>query len=67
MTVSTLIGYLEDMNPDSEVRLAIQPRWAFEHSISGVAEVEVDGEYIVYIGEGSQLGYLPEGAAEEIW
>ncbi len=59
------------------MRFAHQPRWAFEYSISDVVEVELDrddnGEYhngrgvpeVVYIAEGTQLGYLP-GAASEV-
>ncbi len=37
MTVEDLIDMLQDQPQDAEVRLAIQPRWAFEHSIAGVA------------------------------
>lgn len=66
-----------------EVRLAIQPRWAFEYAVGCVAvcdpedtddEEDEDSdddegtngeeqEPVVYIGEGSQLGYLPGQAA----
>jgi len=37
MTVKELIEMLEDQPQDAEVQLAIQPRWAFAHSIAGVA------------------------------
>ena len=37
MTVQDLIEQLQSQPQDAEVRLAIQPRWAFEHSIGGVA------------------------------
>jgi hypothetical protein len=40
MKVQELIHLLEDLNPDSDVKLAIQPQWAFQHSISDVIEVE---------------------------
>lgn len=39
MTVDELMEVLADMNPDAEVRLAMQPRWAFEYSIGAVVEV----------------------------
>jgi hypothetical protein len=78
MTVKQLIERLEEMNPQSEVRLAEQPRWAFEYSISDVAETNLEndsnGEHhrgkkatsVVYISEGTQLGYLPSEAKEAI-
>ena len=57
MTVEDLIGELEQFEPGAKVRLAFQPRWPFEHSIDRV--VETDDQEYVYIGEGSQLNYLP--------
>ena len=64
---------------DTEVRLATQPSWPFEYSIGAVAAVnlndddedgvERDGdeeEYVVYIGEGRQLAYLPGIASQEL-
>lgn len=36
MTVRDLIAALEDYDPDAEVRIAIQPRWPLEYSISDV-------------------------------
>jgi hypothetical protein len=82
MTVKQLIRQLEDFNPDSEVRLAIQPSWPFEHSIGNVVSVGLTdedadedeevpdyantGEEIVYIGEGYQVGYLPGQASHEL-
>jgi hypothetical protein len=57
MTVQSLIEILEDMDPEAEVRLAIQPSYPFEHS---VGQVEEDMEKrIVYIAEAGQVGYLP--------
>jgi hypothetical protein len=64
MTVAELIQELEYLNPEAEVRLAEQPRWAFEHGISQIAEAEIEGEPVVYIAEGGQLGYLPSEAHE---
>jgi hypothetical protein len=82
MTVKQLIRQLEDFNPDSEVRLAIQPSWPFEHFIGNVVSVELTdedadedeevpdytntAEEIVYIGEGSQIGYLPGRASSQL-
>jgi hypothetical protein len=73
MNIRDLINELEDIasahDDNVEVRLAIQPRWAFEHSIANVVEVEPTkrqrqaGEPVVaYLGEGRQIGYL-SGAA----
>jgi len=67
ITVSQLIQQLtevEESYGDIEVRLAEQPRWAFEYSIQeelGVAKVK--GEMIAYLAEGSQLNYLPHSAS----
>ena len=70
MTVQELIDELEYLDPETEVRFASQPSWPFEYSISEVvvANVEKRGEEeeVVYLGEGSQIGYLPESAKEEL-
>lgn len=72
MTIRDLIERLEDFaddfGDDIEVRLAQQPRWAFEYSIGNIAAVEdlQDSDPIIYIGEGQQLGYLPGDAAREL-
>lgn len=87
-TLDALIEQLTDLRDelgtgDVEVRLAQQPRWAFEYSIGEVEATEAvlvgdpdeDGEPateadarppVVYIAEGSQLGYLPAQAAEAL-
>jgi hypothetical protein len=76
MTVNELIMLLEDMDGDTEVRLAIQPSWPFEYSVGSIVRCspleyeeydrEGDGESVVYIGEGSQLGYLPLVVKDEL-
>jgi len=68
MTVRDLIELLSEFDPNAEVRLAHQPRWAFEYSISTVAETEpnADDQTTVYIAEGNQIGYLPQEAADAI-
>lgn len=62
MYVSDLIELLEGMDPDAEVRLAIQPRYPFEHHIDSVEES--DG--VVYVSEGGHRGYLPGEAREAL-
>jgi hypothetical protein len=72
MTVADLIAELEFMNPDTEVRFASQPNWPFEYSIYDIVEVEVEKrntdetETVVYLAEGSQIGYLPSEAKDEL-
>lgn len=75
MTLDDLIQELEDAREQvgGEVRvyLAQQPSWPFEYSIGQIAVLEEydfedeegnipdDAEKAVYIGEASQLRYLP--------
>ena len=77
MTAKDLIEELEyaisvNGGEDVEVRTAQQPKWAFEYTIDTAVTIEVDDEYtdeknkIVYLGEGSQLGYLNELASSEM-
>jgi len=84
MKVIELKEALEQMPDEAEVRLAMQPSWPFEYSISDVIplepiEEELDEEEkreddpefddtikVVYLVEGSQLGYLPGEASEAI-
>jgi hypothetical protein len=75
-TIRELIDELEDLAEEHGdqmvVRLAQQPRWAFEYSVGdvavvtptrkGAARATIEGAPICYIGEGRQLGYL-SGAA----
>ena len=67
------LEYMRDMHGgDTEVRLAFQPSWPFEHSVGRIADVEIeipkDDDYktVVYIAEDSQLGYLPEAVSETL-
>jgi hypothetical protein len=39
VNVAELIEELEQMDPEAEVRLAIQPGWPFQHTIAGVYDV----------------------------
>tara|TARA_R110002050_G_scaffold262945_1_gene403228 strand:+ start:317 stop:541 length:225 start_codon:yes stop_codon:yes gene_type:complete len=65
MRVEELIELLEGCNPEAEVRFASQPSWPFEYSIETAIEVDLDGndtgipKDVVYLEEGSQIGYLP--------
>ncbi len=43
MTVRDLLDMLEGMDENAEVRLAHQPSWPFEYSVSDVQEVTVGG------------------------
>ena len=72
MTVDSLIEILEEVKKqhgDMEVRLAHQPRWAFEYAVNptcGVAKIkdEFKGDIkAFYLAEGIQIGYLPQSAA----
>tara|TARA_R110002020_G_scaffold371241_4_gene582884 strand:+ start:186 stop:440 length:255 start_codon:yes stop_codon:yes gene_type:complete len=82
MTATQLIEELEwaierNGGDDVEVRTAQQPRWAFEYSIDqAVVVAEEDEEsdddrtppksVTVYLSEGSQIGYLPQAASDEL-
>lgn len=64
------LQYIREIHGDIECRLAIQPRWPFEHSISIIAAATLDSngteETIAYIAEGNQLDYLPGAARDEL-
>lgn len=75
MTVAELLERLEDVDPDAEVRLAIQPSYPFQHEIADVVEVTDDDrgdgttETVVYIAEAGQLWsapYLPGHVSREL-
>ena len=76
MTATQLIEELEyaiecNGNQDVEVLMAQQPKWAFEYTIDQAVMVKEDddepgGEVKVYLGEGSQIGYLNEDASREL-
>ena len=83
MTARDLIEELEyaisiNGNEDVEVRLAQQPKWAFEYTIDEAVTVKVEDDegfnpcneeeapICVYLSEGSQIGYLPELVSSEL-
>lgn len=67
MNIAQLIEELEylkeTVGEDAEVRWAAQPFHPFEYSID---ETIVNVQNVVYLAEGSQIGYLPEEAAKEL-
>lgn len=70
-TVGDLIAALEDYDEDTPVRFAHQPSWPFEYTIADVVTTDaaVEGEPaepVVWLAEGTQVGYLPGHAAEAL-
>jgi hypothetical protein len=65
MKVKDLIEQLQDCNPEAEVRLACQPRWAFEYSVENNI-VQSEDENCVYLAEKKQIGYLSSEIASEL-
>jgi hypothetical protein len=67
MNITQLIEELEYLKEtvggDAEVRWAAQPQYPFEYSID---ETIVHVQNVVYLAEGSQIGYLPGKAAKEL-
>ena len=57
MTVEELAEELDQFDPGAEVRMAQQPAWPFEYSVSELVASDDGG--VVYIVEADQLGYLP--------
>lgn len=73
MTLDELIEQLrehrDNLGGDVEVRLMTQPNWPFENTVAGVvssAEIneqdelddsDVESDSVIYIVEGTQLGY----------
>ncbi len=53
MLVADLIRTLEDMDPEAEVRLAVQPSYPMTYSIGDVVEYEGS----VYLAEGGDGRY----------
>ena len=62
MKVWELLDILEDMDEDTEIRLAMQPAWPFEYSIGNA--IEVNG--ILYLAENEQLDHLPDEVRNEL-
>jgi hypothetical protein len=64
MNVDELINLLESFEPETEVRMAVQPGDPFETTIEGTVNGEELGkEGVVYLVEGDNLGAAPA----DIW
>lgn len=62
-TVGDLLDHLDGLDPDTPVRLAVQPTYPFEHEVGAVVIVDdviADGEAgaVVYLSDGGQIDYL---------
>lgn len=92
MNVGDLLALIEDLDPETEIRIAHQPTWPLEYALAaaevvyppghpdalhgngpdplggGEPEPTWDGEtpVVVYLVEGSQVGYLPGHVAEAV-
>lgn len=77
MTLSGLIDQLTEIrdlyfNPeagqeDPEVNIATQPSWPFANAVHPTIGATLDERAsVVYIGEGRQLGYLPQEAKDSL-
>ena len=67
MTVGEILDILTDLPEDLEVRFAFQPSWPLEYEISDVVPVTTEnGDEVVYIVQGEQIGYLDSNAAAEL-
>ncbi|MFI8103465.1 hypothetical protein [Streptomyces sp. NRRL F-5727] len=70
MTVRHLIDRLAALDPDTSVRLAINPFFPMAHRLADVLVGEdLDGQPVVYLAEDAeavQYGYLPRPVAEAL-
>lgn len=73
--VGELIAALADYDPDTPLRLTVQPRWPLEYTLGGVARTPDDvegvateptGNPVVWIAVGRQVDYLPEIARDAL-
>lgn len=66
MTAKDLIEQLQDLDPNTEIRLAIQPNYPFEHEVAceiAVMPEDKRGLQVAYLVDAGQIGYLPTKAA----
>ena len=76
MTVGELKEELENLehegrvDDNTEIRMAQQPRWAFEYGIGSSFATLKDKVNphisVLYLEEGPQIGYLPSEAAVQL-
>jgi hypothetical protein len=71
-TVGELMAALEDYDPDTPIRWAAQPSWPFEYTLGAVVRTPEDDDTeptdspVVWLGEGTQVGYLSDSAANAL-
>lgn len=66
MNVAELIAQLKNVDPDAEVRLAIQPGWPFEHRIADVVESDPYGAYEIVNDQDGEWGDEPGFAVLDV-
>lgn len=57
MIVADLIRTLQDMDPEAEVRLAVQPSYPMSYAIGDVVDIAEEDGMVVYIAEGGDGRY----------
>jgi hypothetical protein len=65
MTVQELIDTLACLDENMEVRIAMQPHYPFEYSISSSVATD-DERNILYLSEDDQKGYLSGDIAQQL-
>ncbi len=65
LTVGELVELLSEHDPDTPVRLATQPAWAFANALAPVAAAD-ERAGVVWLAEGRQLAYLPDTARQAL-
>lgn len=66
MKVWQLKEVLNELDDDIEIRIAVQPQWAFEHILFNAGLASINGDLTLYLGIGNQIGYLPQEAGVAI-
>ena len=80
--IEQLENLAEEHGDETDVRIAHQPSWPFEYEINSVEAVDLNADsghpdeghedseepdaLVVYLAEGSQLGYLPGAAVNAL-
>ena len=77
--ICKLREYRDDLGGDTEIRLMSQPNWPFEYSFAGLVssselreldeedfDSQGDNEQVLYLVEGTQLGYGSKLAWEAV-
>lgn len=57
MTAGELSRFLEDLDPDTEIRIAVQPSYPMSYAIGGFEEVMEEGGIVAYLTEGGDGRY----------